>query len=79
MNKTVSLGAISAIFMIRILVTCCTIVKNLWFKIEEWLLMEYNIIFVIVIRDVLFGHDHNQDENVVNVESLCSQKVYCTL
>ena len=44
----------------------CLIVKNLWFKIEEWLLMEYNIRIVIVLRDVLFGHAYNQDENVVN-------------
>ena len=44
----------------------CLPVKNIWFKVEEWLLMEYNIRIVIVLRDVLFGHDYNQDENVVN-------------
>ena len=45
----------------------CLVVRNFWFKIIAWLFDEYKLTVEIGPKDVLFGHDCEQENNVVNL------------
>ena len=44
----------------------CFVVKTFWFHVTEWLAKEYNIIINIVLKDILFGHRQEDQNNFIN-------------
>ena len=53
----------------------CITVRNFWFSIAEWLRIEHDIDVNLKLRDVLFGYNVHEGNNLVN-QCIANAKLY---